>query len=68
VPYLVLRVPTVGPKALAGTPNDFATMAEAEARVTQIEAEQLQTHHTYLDIMEYSGDKQEALTKAGILF
>ena len=31
--YLVLRVPTSGPKALAGGENDFGSLKAAQARV-----------------------------------
>ena len=61
-------MPGSGPPALAGAPNDFATKAEAEARIAEIEAEHLKAHHTYLDIMGYEGDKAEALAAAGVLF
>ena len=63
----MLRVPSSGPKALAGCPNDFASLEEAEARASEITSRQLKTHHTYLEVVEYSGDKSEFLTAEGIL-
>lgn len=65
--YLVLRVPTSGPKALAGGANDFASREAAEARVAEILAGQLKAHHTYLEVMAYEGDKMAALERAGVL-
>ncbi len=66
--YLVLRNPGSGPPALAGPPNDFATRAEAEARIANIEKAHLKAHHTFLDILPYEGDKAKALRDAGVLF
>ncbi len=66
--YLVLRNPGSGPPALAGPPNDFATLKEAEARISEIEASHLKAHHTYLDILPYDGDREEALRIAGVLY
>lgn len=65
--YLVLRVPSSGPRALAGPPNDFATKSEADARLAEIHSKQLKTHHTYLEVVEYSGDKSAFLEAEGIL-
>ena len=65
--YLVLRVPNSGPKALAGVPNDFASLEDAKARVSEIMSQQLKVHHTYLEIVEYSGDKATFLESEGIL-
>lgn len=66
--YLVLRNPGSGPPALAGPLNDFATLEEAEVRITEIEASHRKAHHTYLDILPYDGDREEALRAAGILY
>lgn len=65
--YLVLRVPSSGPKALAGPPNDFSALKDAEARLSEITAGHLKAHHTYLEIVEYSGDKSAFLSAQGIL-
>ncbi|MEM9238769.1 MAG: hypothetical protein AAGB07_02235 [Pseudomonadota bacterium] len=65
--YLVLRVPNSGPKALAGAPNDFASLEDAKARVSGITSQQLKVHHTCLEIVEYSGDKATFLESEGIL-
>jgi hypothetical protein len=64
--YVVIRVPTTGPPALIAPPNDFATRAEAEARITEIERPHRKQHHTYLDVFEYQGDRTNALEAAGI--
>ena len=64
--YLVIRVPTTGPRALIAEPNDFATEALARERIAAIEADHRMQHHTFLDIFPYVGDKLEALTVAGI--
>ncbi|MEO0911784.1 MAG: hypothetical protein AAFY59_02165 [Pseudomonadota bacterium] len=66
--YAVLRVPNNGPKALIAEPNDFATEAEALARIASVEAAQLQIHHTHLEIHPYSGDLRTALAAADILY
>ena len=66
--WLVLRVPNTGPKALIAPPNDFATEAEARARISAIEAGHLIEHHTYLEAWPYAGDKFTALDAAGILY
>lgn len=66
--FLVLRVPNTGPKALAGPPNDFSDRESAEARLREIMSAQLIPHHTHIEIAEYSGDKRDFLSRAGILF
>ena len=66
--YLVLRVPDTGRKALIAEPNDFATEAEARRRIAEIEARQLQVHHTYLEVWPYRGGKLAAMEAAGILY
>lgn len=66
--YLVVRVPSAGPKAVIAPPNDFADRAEAEARIAGIEAAQLMTHHTHLEIETYSGDRAAFCDRAGILY
>ncbi|MEM6355459.1 MAG: hypothetical protein AAF844_07225 [Pseudomonadota bacterium] len=66
--YLVLRVPSVGPKALAGHPNDFADLERAEARLDEIMGSQLLPHHTHIEIAPYSGDKFAFMDREGILF
>lgn len=66
--FLVLRVPNSGLRALAGGPNDFASLEEAEARVAEIKSTHLIEHHTDLDIMRYRGDRDSALEEAGVLF
>ncbi|MEM1066108.1 MAG: hypothetical protein AAGJ74_11455 [Pseudomonadota bacterium] len=63
----MLRVPSSGPKALAGPPNDFASLEDAEARLREITSGQLKAHHTYLEIVAYSGDKAGFLSAEGIL-
>ena len=65
--YLILRVPSSGPKALAGAPNDFSSLAEAEARLDEITSGHLKAHHTYLEIIEYTGDKTAFLSAENIL-
>lgn len=65
--FLVLRVPNSGPKALAGPPNDFPTLKEAEARVSEITSRHLKVHHTFLEIVEYTGDKSAFIEAEGIL-
>lgn len=64
--YAVIRVPTSGPPALIAAPRDFATQAEAQARIDMIEAGQLKTHHTYLDIVAYDGPLGPAMQALGI--
>ena len=66
--FLVLRVPSSGPKALAGGENDFDSLEAAQARVADILGAQLKTHHTSLEIMDYSGDRRAALVAAGVLY
>ncbi len=66
--FAVIRVPTSGPPALIAEPNDFATEADAEARIAAIEGKQIMPHHTYLDILGYDGGLQDALLRKGILF
>lgn len=66
--YLLLRVPNSGPKALAGPPNDFASFDEADARLREISDAQTKSHHTYLEITEYAGDKIAFLEREGILY
>ena len=66
--YLVVRVPTSGPPAVIAEPNDFETESEARARIGEIESLQLQAHHTWLDIVRYTGDRTTALERAGILY
>lgn len=66
--FLILRVPNVGPKALAGPPNDFASREAAQKRVDDIYATQLKRHHTVLEIAEYRGDKFAFLTAERILY
>jgi len=53
---------------LAGAPHDFDTLEAAQSRVDEIMAAQHQTHHTYLDIVSYHGDKAVFLKAEGILF
>ncbi|MEM9783869.1 MAG: hypothetical protein AAF899_15535 [Pseudomonadota bacterium] len=67
MPFLVLRVPNIGPKALAGPPNDFPNRESAEARLKEIMSAQLMPHHTHIENAEYSGDKNDFLARAGIL-
>ena len=64
--YRVLRVPDTGPNALIAALNDFATEAEANARIREVEAQQLQPHHTYLEVWPYRGDRYRAMTEPGI--
>jgi len=66
--YAVLRAPTSGPKALIATPNDFPTLAEADARVAGIEETQRKVHHTHLEVFRYSGKLTDALRDAGIVY
>ena len=66
--FLLLRVPNSGPKALAGPPNDFASLDEAEARLRDITDSHMKSHHTYLEIVEYWGDKIAFLEREGILY
>lgn len=66
--YLVIRSPNVGPKALVSEPSDFATRAEAQARIDAVQSIQAMRHHTRLEIFAYSGSKREALERAGILY
>ncbi|MEM7056389.1 MAG: hypothetical protein AAF557_02265 [Pseudomonadota bacterium] len=66
--YLVLRVPSAGPPAVIAEPYDFATHAEAQARIDEIEANHLVVHHTYLEIMSYAGDRFRAMDAAGVIY
>jgi len=66
--FLVLRVPSSGPPAVIAEPNDFPSHAEAKARIAAIEADHLVIHHTYLEIMAYSGDKYQAMDAAGVIY
>ena len=66
--YLVVRVPSSGPKALAGAPNDFASLDAAEARLEEIVSGHLIAHHPYLEIVEYTGERSLFLKTEGILF
>ena len=65
--YAVIRAPGSGPPALAGAPNDFATEAEALARVAEIEQHHRKSHHTHLSVFCYSGGLQHARLQEGIL-
>ncbi|MEM9099085.1 MAG: hypothetical protein AAGC79_11235 [Pseudomonadota bacterium] len=65
--YAVLRVPTSGPKAVIAEPWDFASSVEAEARISEIEADHLVVHHTYLEVFEYEAPTLAALHAAGVL-
>lgn len=64
--YAVIRVPSSGPPALAGSPNVFATREAAKARIAEIEADHLITHHTYLDVIAIEGPLYKALAARGI--
>ncbi len=64
--YAVLRAPTSGPRALIAPPNDFSTLAEAEARIAAIESTQRKVHHTHLEVFRYSGPLHQALEQAGV--
>ncbi len=48
--YLVIRVPTTGPRALIAAPNEFTTEAEARQRIASIESEHKMQHHTHLEV------------------
>lgn len=64
--FAVIRVPGSGPPALIAAPNSFASRAEAQQRIAEIEAGQLKVHHTYLDIVAYEGPLIDALQELGI--
>ena len=64
--FLVVRVPTTGPRALIAPPNDFKSRADAERRIAFIEAPHRLQHHTFLEIVPYTGDKFDALRKGKI--
>ncbi|MEM7189654.1 MAG: hypothetical protein AAF439_08590 [Pseudomonadota bacterium] len=66
--FLVQRVPSSGPPAVVADPYDFPTRTAAEERVAEIEAGHLVVHHTYLDIMTYTGDRYAAMDKAGVIY
>ena len=66
--FLVLRVPSSGPRALIAAPNDFATEAEARQRIAEIEMDHKIQHHTHLEIVAYAGDKYRALAEEGVIF
>ena len=66
--YLVIRVPTTGPRALIAAPNEFSTEAEARQRIASIESKHKMQHHTHLEVFSCSGDKFEALKRAGIIY
>ena len=66
--YAVLRAPTSGPRALIASPNDFPTLAEAEARIAVIESTQRKVHHTHLEVFRYTRTLTEALCEAGIVY
>ena len=65
--YAVLRCPSPGPPALIAPPNDFATLAEAEARIAAVEARARMAHHTHLEVLHYRGSLHEALVARGAL-
>ena len=66
--YVVLRVPSSGPKAVVGEPWLFETKREAEARLTELTASHLVVHHTYLEVFALNGDTYPALDNAGIIY
>ena len=66
--YLVVRVPSVGPSALAGPPNDFPTRDAAETRIAEIRACGTFQPHTTLRVFAFIGDKHAVLDAAGILY
>lgn len=66
--FAVLRVPSSGPQAVVAEPWDFATRAEATARIAQLEAGHLIQHHTHLEVFAYEGETYAALRSAGILY
>jgi len=68
VRHLVLRVPSSGPRALIGPPNDFATEAAALARISALEQDNLVVHHTYLETFAHDGDRYAAMDAAGIIY
>lgn len=51
----------------SGPPVDFATRAEADARIAAIEGGARMPQHTYLDIVAYEGPLGLSLAEAGIL-
>ncbi|WP_121629632.1 hypothetical protein [Tropicibacter alexandrii] len=65
--FMVVRVPGSGPPALIGAPYDFATLADAKARIAEIEATHRKSHHTHLEIVPYRGALAQALAERGIL-
>ncbi|MEM8754075.1 MAG: hypothetical protein AAGF90_13940 [Pseudomonadota bacterium] len=67
VRYAVLRVPSSGPPALIAPPNNFASEAEAESRIAEIERRKRMTHHTHLETFAYEGDLSAALAVRGVL-
>jgi len=65
--FAVIPCPSSGPCALVGSPNDFATKEDAEARITEIEQDHRKSHHTFLAIIPYEGPRAQALQAQGIL-
>lgn len=65
--YAIIRIPGNGPPALIAPPNHFATEAEAEARIKEVEAKQRMVHHTHLEVVAYAGGLTTALEKRGVL-
>ncbi len=66
--YAVLRLPSSGPKAVIAAPWDFATHAEAEARIAGIEQDHRVVHHTYLEVFAFKGEKYAAMDAAGVMY
>ncbi|MDX8352740.1 hypothetical protein [Cognatiyoonia sp. IB215182] len=64
--FAVIRVPTSGPPALVAQPNVFDSQDSADARIAEIEARQLMTHHTYLDTVAFEGPLMAAMQSRGI--
>ncbi|MEM1268370.1 MAG: hypothetical protein AAGI50_20395 [Pseudomonadota bacterium] len=64
--YAVIRVPKAGRPTLAPAPNDFATEAEAEARIEEIE-ERL-TRRVQHAILRYEGDLAAAVAARAARF
>ena len=65
--YAIIRVPGSGPPALINMDSIFSDIAEAHAKLAQIEETQLKAHHTFLDIVSFEGKAEDELPKLGII-
>lgn len=64
--FAVIRVPGSGPPALVGAPYHFDTEHAALARIAEIEAAHLKSHHTHLEVVPFEGPLHAAMQAMGI--